>query len=366
MAEKIGSHNKIRIMSADSKCTPSSRFLMNKIEMFLHLNGYEVFKCDQPDVCDIVLINTFSRSKATAVDTRILIERSLKEAVVKRVIIFGHFPKKIDIDSRVLKIGTKELNRFDALFEHRIPMERIPADPLDSRSFSMKYDFVPISQGCKQNCSFCNINSAQRDLVSRTIDDIIHDIQQGLRDGKNDFFLVGDDCGSYGIDLGTDLVGLIKEIMNRCPEAKLKISPFYPGHLIRLFPALKESIATGKIVYMNIPLQAGSKRILKLMNRDYNITTVKNIINKIKDLAPACCFSTHIIVNFPTESREEFLSSLRLIKLFDNFLIFNYSDSSGISAGKIFPKVRRVEKEKRLRICRDLVKRLNRGQVVLG
>ena len=366
MVEKIDPKNKIRIMSAHEDCIPSSRFLMNKIEMFLHSNGYEVFKCDQPDECDIILINAFGRTKETVLDTRILIERSVRDAAVKMVIILGYFSKKMEMDGRILTIGPKDLERFDQLFTHRIPMKHIPADPLDSRSFSMEHNFVPISQGCNQNCSFCNINPAQRDIVSRSVDDIINDIQQGLRNGKKDFFLVGDDCGSYGVDLATDLVSLIKEIIHKCPEVKLKISPFYPGHLIRLFPDLQESIATGKIVYMNVPLQAGSKRILKLMNRNYNINVIKDIIKKIKNLAPSCRFGTHIIVNFPTETKEDFLSSLRLIALFDDFLIFNYSDNSALPAGKIFPKVKRVEREKRLRVCRDLVKRLNRGKVVLG
>jgi tRNA A37 methylthiotransferase MiaB len=292
------------------------------------------------------------------------------------VIIFGCFvamAKKIVMDKRIVAIGPKEMEKFDQFFMHRISINHVAAGPLDHRLF-IPYQtkiteqdyFVLICQGCTHSCSYCNIKRAKGHVVSRSIADIIDDIQQGLRKGRKEFVLLGDDCGSYGADLGTDLAGLIKEIIDKCPEARLKISTFFPADFIRLFPALEESIVTGKIVYMNVPIQSGSKRILELMNRSYDINRIKKIIRKVKDIAPSLWLYTHILANFPTETMQDFLRSLKASILFDECMIITYSDNPLTPASKIVPKVQRAEQEKRLRIGRQMTKSRNCGIVVGG
>ena len=372
MVKQISQKNKIGIMNASKSCEPSG-FLFNKAVTFLRRNGYKII-FGQPAKCDILLINTCCVTKNKMSEAEILIEKSLREKAVKTVIVFGCFvylAQKMVIDRRMVTIGPKEIEKFDQLFAHRISIKHVAAGPLDHRLFDpyqtkiTEQDyFVLICQGCTHSCSYCNIKKAKGDVISRSPADIINDIERGLRNGRQEFVLLGDDCGSYGADLGTDLAGLIKEIIYKCPEAQLKISTFFPSDFIRLFPALEESIATGKIVYMNVPLQSGSKRILGLMNRNYDINRIKKIIRQIKDLAPSLWLYTHILANFPTETMEDFLRSLRATVLFDECMIIAYSDNPLTPASKIVPKVGRQEQEKRLRIASQIMKKRNCGIVI--
>jgi MiaB/RimO family radical SAM methylthiotransferase len=374
MVKQISRKSKIGIMNASKNCEPSG-FLFNKAVMFLRQNGYKII-FDQPAICDIILINTCCVVKERMDAAEILIEKSLRETLVKKVIVFGcfaYFAKKMGTDKRIVTIGPKEMGKFDQLFARKIPIEHIITGLLDHRLFnldqikiSVQDYFVLISQGCAHHCSYCNIKRAKGGIVSRGTTDIINDIQRGLREGRKEFVLAGDDCGSYGVDLGTDLAGLIKEIIYKNPEARLKISSIFPGDLIRLFPALQESIATGKIVYMSVPLQSGSKRILGLMNRNYDINHIKMIIREIKDMAPSLWLCTHVIVNFPTETMEDFLRSLRVSTLFDECIFVNYSDNPLTPASNIFPKIERVDQQKRLRIVKELAKRKKYGRVDEG
>ena len=370
MVKQISLKNKIRIINVNQSCEPSG-FWISKITAFLKVNGYELV-FDQSS-CDIVLIYNCCVTSAMRDNAQAFIEESLQERSIKKVIIFGCIvdpDKNKKINQRIVTIDLKEIGKLDQLFAHTISIEDISAGSLDQHLFTPFHStitlqdyFVLICQGCTQSCSYCNIKKVKGGVVSRSIADIINDIQQALREGKKDVVLVGDDCGSYGADIKTDLVVLIKAIIDQCPEVRLKINYLFPGHLIRLFPTLKEVIATGKVIYMNVPLQSGSERILELMNRKYDMERIKEIIREIKILAPSFWINTHIIFNFPTETREDFLSSLRVVSLFDDFAIFNYSDSPLTPASKIFPKVERQEGEKRLQICREMIKRVNHGQV---
>ena len=369
MIKQINKKIKIGIVNASQSCEPSG-FLFNKAVTFFRMNDYKII-FDQPASCDILLINTccVTKNKISLAET--LIAKSLQETTVKTVIIFGCFvslPEKILKDKRVMTIGSKEMKKFDQLFTHRISIEDVAAGPLDHRLF-IPYQtkiteqdyFVLICQGYTHRCSYCNIKKVKGNVSSRSAIDIINDIQKGLREGRKEFVLLGDDCGSYGADLGTDLASLIKAIIDQCPEAKLKISTFFPEDFILLFPALEESISTGKIVYMNIPLQSGSKRILGLMHRNYNINRIKKMIKKAKELSPSLWLYTHILANFPTETMEDYLKSLRAALLFDECMIIAYSDNPLTPASKIVPKIEQLEKVKRLRIAQELIKNIIAG-----
>ena len=372
IVKQIGRESKIGILNMSKGCEPSV-YLFNKAVMFLRMNGYEI-ALDPPAKCDILLINTCSLTKATISKIETLIEKSLREAVAEKVIIFGCFlsqNQKIVMDKRMVIIGSKEMEKFDQLFEHSISIKQVETGLPDPHSF-IPYQtkvtdqdyFVLICQGCTHNCSYCNIKKVKGDIVSRSIADIITDVQRGLAGGRKEFILLGDDCGSYGVDLGVDLADLVKEIVRQCPQARLKISHFFPADFIRLFPALEESIAAGNIVYMNIPLQSGSKRILGLMNRSYDINRITKLIKKVKDLSPSLWLYTHILANFPTETREDFQRSMRVAMLFDECLVLTYSDNPLTQSSKIVPKVEYREQEERLEIAREMTKKRNSGIVV--
>lgn len=373
MAEKFSKKSTVRIMNINPHCEPGGG-LINSIAMFLQVNGYKVV-FGHTDTCDIVLINSCAVRNWEIAATKLVIDKALHEKTVKKVIVYGcfhAFTNEKDWDARVLIVKPKELNKFNELFPHRTMIEKVSAGLMDKRLFVSSETlinaedwFVVICQGCLQNCSYCNTRIAKGKVLSRPYSEIIANIKRGIAHGKRTVALVADDCGSYGIDIKSDLSCLISDILRECPEVSLKISALFPGRLIALYPMLRTGIASGKITYVSVPVQSGSGRILKLMNRDYDPPRVKEILKDMRKLAPRMFLYTHIIVNFPTETLEDLQASLRAAILFDDFEIVNYSDNPLTAAHKIAPQVEQHERERRLKFCGDFVDRRRSGNVRL-
>ena len=102
------------------------------------------------------------------------------------------------------------------------------------------------------------------------------------------------------------------------------------------------------------------------MHRNYDINRIKKVIRKAKELSPSLWLYTHILANFPTETMEDYLKSLKAALLFDECMIIAYSDNPLTPASKIVPKIEQLEKVKRLRIAQELMKKHHCGIVVGG
>jgi len=184
--------------------------------------------------------------------------------------------------------------------------------------------FIEIAHGCTGNCSYCMIKKAKGNIRSRPIDEILEDLQK-LYDPSKNLFLVADDCGSYGLDLKTNLFHLLDEINKRYPDITIDlnyINPFwlekYPEEYIRLFQKVNIDLAS-------IPVQSGSNRVIKKMNRHYDINTIADIIKKIKQVSPTTITYSHFLIAFPGENAMDFLRTLYHTKSFDLPMCLVYS-----------------------------------------
>ena len=165
--------------------------------------------------------------------------------------------------------------------------------------------YVLISQGCVNNCSYCNIKLAKGDVKSRPLPEIVEEVTDLVRSGKYEITLLSDDCGSYGYDSGTNITELISLLLNLDQRLRLKIYTIYPGLFLNHYPHLKQPLLTDRITYLCIPIQSGSRRILKLMNRNYNLNLITSMIHEIKERNPNIHLFTHFLFNFPTETIDD-------------------------------------------------------------
>lgn len=366
----VGTLNKNVCLMDGSKSCEISGYLFGRVVKYLEVNNYNLSR--DASGCDTVLINTCGVTKAKINDSEGLIKQALQYSDIKRIIIFGCLPKIMDKYSkleRVICVTSKELGEFNNYFEHRIPIEKVSAHiigenlltPYQSRVNNEDY-YILIGQGCVHNCSYCNIKRAKGDTQSTTIEEVISEIKKGISEGCAEFTLLADDCGSYGRDIGTNLAELIERILALNEGIKVKISTFFPADLIILYPRFKELIKTGRITYINIPLQSGSKKILKLMNRDYDINKVIEIIKDIRKISPDTWLYTHILINFPRETRQDFMKSVKVAPFFDETMFITYSDNPQTLASKIKPKIEREEQETRIKIVKNL---LNKNSLMI-
>ena len=202
--------------------------------------------------------------------------------------------------------------------------------------------YVEIGRGCYDNCAYCAVKIARGDPCSRSVKEILNDIEkvypkyssnQGNNSddgdnigGKVQLYLIGDDCGSYGIDIGSSFISLLRAIHNKYPKINLGISTINPLWLIKQEKEYLDVFKDMRIYNFSLPIQSGSDRIIKKMNRKYDVKRVISIIRKIKEKSPLTYIYTNLIVGFPGETFKDYLKTLTVMKHFDAPVVIPYSD----------------------------------------
>ncbi len=202
----------------------------------------------------------------------------------------------------------------------------------DQVYFKNKFD-IQINTGCASNCNFCVIKKAIGKVKSRNPEHIIQDIENNSDFAKT-IHLVSDDCGPYGLDIGLNLPRLLKTISNRFGNRKIDLGETNPFWILRYRDELLDAFRNIDLNSVYIPIQSGSNRVLSEMNRNYDIREVMNVIKHIKKISPKTFISTHAMVGFPGEGWRDFFKTLAVLRHFDYFVGFAYSDRGGARSCK--------------------------------
>lgn len=219
--------------------------------------------------------------------------------------------------------------------------------------------WVNIMQGCNNFCTYCIVPYVRGRERSRKKEDIIAEIKQILKNKKyKKITLLGQNVNSYGSDTHeTNFANLLKEICSLKGDFKLT---FMTSHPKDITSEIIDVIANQPKILkeIHLPLQSGSNKILKLMNRNYTVERYLNIIEEIKEKIPNVYLSTDIIVGFPNESKEDFNQTCEIIKKvqFDNVFAFMFSKRKGTPAEKMVNQIDEEVKNKRVNYILNLAK----------
>jgi threonylcarbamoyladenosine tRNA methylthiotransferase CDKAL1 len=181
-----------------------------------------------------------------------------------------------------------------------------------SHSFCIK-----VSTGCLNTCAYCAVRVSRGELISKPIDKVVKELEEGLAKGYKEFALLGTDVGAYGRDHGKTLVDLLRELTKKEGDYTIRIRNIQPRFLLEMLPELREILRSGKISYLSSAAQSGNNRILGLMRRGYKIEDYKEAILSLKREFPKLQIRTQIMVGFPSETEDEFEDSLRLLDEID-------------------------------------------------
>lgn len=373
MAEKkIGLDKRIFLTWACPRICLNNSYLFEIIKSFLRVNNHHL--TDTIDDSDVIIVNTCGYTDQTAEENVRFISHVRDRYSEKRIIVFGCITKISEIlkeDDTLVLVGPEEIYKFSELFENSIqcgdaaylPYARPPNTPemLNERNEG----FIQISQGCSNKCSYCNIKIAKGSVRSKPISAIKAEAFALAEQGVREITLLADDCGSYGHDIDTNIGELISHLSTADAKSKVKIYTIFPGLFLKYYPVLKSFFMNGQITYTCVPLQSGSHRILKLMNRNYDLNKIKECVREIKEKNPQTRLFTHFIVNFPTETEDDFKCSLDLATLFDYTLLLPYGENSRTPAASIPEKCSREQLGIKLRAAEEAIKRgLFNGLVV--
>ncbi|NOZ87214.1 MAG: radical SAM protein [Deltaproteobacteria bacterium] len=223
--------------------------------------------------------------------------------------------------------------------------------------YSKQTLFVRATEGCLGSCTYCAIRKARGTLKSRPIERISAAVQAGLNKGFDTIALVSDDLASYGRDLGVGLPDLLENLARLEKGFELALDNVNPAGLAVLKKDLFRFFEKNMVSYMEVPVQSGSNRILKLMGRPYRAEDAFFNLDEIKKRFPRVILATHIMVGFPGETRQDFEESCQWIRNapVDHFTILAYQERPGTPAAGFDNKVpmreRRARKAKALALA---------------
>ncbi len=238
-------------------------------------------------------------------------------------------------DSRALKRKFPHIDYFFKSGECPPWLEGAGGIPLPHRPSPCTY--VPIMQGCDNFCSFCIVPYRRGRERSRPVDEIVAKVKELVSRETKEVTLLGQNVDSYGHDLPEkpDLADLLYKLNDIQNLARIRFLTNHPKDMSdRLINAIVELDKVCRQI--NLPLQSGDDEILAAMKRYYRADDYRKLVGKIRRRIPDMALSTDIIVGFPSESDEQFRTTLELLDelRFDSIHIAAYSPRQGTTAAR--------------------------------
>ena len=208
--------------------------------------------------------------------------------------------------------------------------------------------WVSIMRGCDKFCTFCIVPFTRGRERSRSIESIVIESQKAVKEGFVEITLLGQNVNSYRTPDG-GFSTLLSEISKIKGLKRIRYTSPHPQDMTD--DVLKVMSENSNICnYIHLPLQSGSDRILKRMNRTYNRQEFLALCDKIKSYMPDCTLSTDIIVGFPGETDQDFKDTLDIVKnvQFNSSFMFKYSSRPGTKAAEYSDQIPETVKQERL------------------
>ena len=218
---------------------------------------------------------------------------------------------------------------------------------------------IAITRGCNRFCSYCIVPYVRGREISRTAEDILSEARLLVADGVREILLLGQNVAAYGLNgitaapepENSPFADLLRDLAAIDGLHRIRFTSPYPTYfndkLIRVMAERPEICRN-----VHLPLQSGSERILKKMNRQYTPDGYREIAGKLRSAMPDITFSTDVIVGFPGETEEDFQATRDLMNeiAFDQSFIFKYSPRPGAKSASEPDSVPQSVKEERNQI----------------
>ncbi|MDD5979851.1 MAG: tRNA (N(6)-L-threonylcarbamoyladenosine(37)-C(2))-methylthiotransferase MtaB [bacterium] len=334
--------------------------------------GYTIGDFDED--CDIYVINTCTVTNNADSKSRKMINHIKNNHPNSIIVVCGCFvesnkfsdTESIDIvignynKSKVVDLVSSYIKEKKQLIE-QYDMKKVPFEDMMINHFEDKTRaFVKIQDGCCNFCSYCIIPYVRGPIRSKKFNKVLEEVKSLVSNDYKEIVLTGIHTGSYGKDLETNFSTLLEELLKIENLKRLRISSI---EITELDDKFLELLKNDKLCnHLHIPLQSGSDKILKLMNRKYDKKQFLEMINKIRSIRPSISITTDAIVGFPQETEEDFEEYIDFVKQvkFSKLHVFPYSKRNGTKAaemdGQIDPKVKKERAKKLIELSKKLEK----------
>lgn len=336
--------------------------------------GYE--KVDFTDQPDIFIINTCSVTENADKKCKKIVKEAKKISPDSFVTIIGCYaqlkPKEIsEIPGVDAVLGAAEKFRLFDYLDDFTKGGVFASEIKEAKSYNASYSiadrtrtFLKVQDGCNYGCAFCTIPLARGKSRSDSIANIVAQAEEIAKTEVKEVVLTGVNIGDFGIQDGRrkeKFIDLIKALDEMEGIDRFRISSIEPNLLSN---EVIEFVARSKrfVPHFHIPLQSGSDNILQKMNRRYLSDLYRRRVEKIKSVMPDCCIGVDVIVGFPGETEEEFLTTYNFLNELDiSYLhVFTYSERPNTQAIEMDGVVAQNDRNKRSKMLRGLSEKKRR------
>ncbi|WP_126992944.1 tRNA (N6-isopentenyl adenosine(37)-C2)-methylthiotransferase MiaB [Thermosipho globiformans] len=340
---------------------------------YLEQEGYE--SAENENEADIVILNTcVVRKKAEDKFLSTIGELRKKN---KKIGVMGCGAEKLkeNLFKRGVNfvVGTRALVKIPEAVELALKGKKtaIFDDKLDEIDYknilkrnSKHHAWITIIYGCNRFCTYCIVPYTRGREKSRKMEDILQEVKNLSQNGIREITYLGQNVDAYGKDLndGTSLAKLLNETKKVENIERIWFLTSYPTDFS--LDIAKEIASSEKIAKsIHLPVQHGSNKILKKMNRRYTIEEYYELIKNIREIVPDASISSDIIVGFPDETEDDFQQTVKLVEdiKFERLNLAIYSPREGTIAWKYFKdNVPRAVKTRRMAYLLNLQKEINK------
>ena len=208
---------------------------------------------------------------------------------------------------------------------------------------------LPVAQGCLGHCTYCITRLARGKLISRPVDELVDEFRDLIDSGVKEILVTAQDTACYGLDIGTDLGKLLRELLMFDGDYRIRIGMMNPNYLERILDDMIDVLKDDRVYrFLHIPVQSGSNGVLKDMKRHYTVNSFLGIVNRLRDEIPDISIATDIICGFPGETDSDHQKTIALLRKLraDTVNITRFSVRPGTEAAEMKEVQGNVVKER--------------------
>ena len=317
---------------------------------------------------DIVVLNTCAVTADAGKKSRKLMNRLYRENPESKLVVSGCYAT-LEADKVAEHMGVDlvvpnpQKDQLPQLVMNKFAGNVMPLVAMESGESSLfargrQRAFIKIQDGCRYRCTFCIVTVARGEEKSRTLADIIAEVQRLQEQGIQEIVLTGVHVGGYGSDLDTSLYELVKAILSETDIPRVRFASVEPWDLPDEFFQLFEN--SRLLPHMHLPLQSGSDTVLRRMSRRCKTDSFRHLVEQARSTVSGFNVTSDIIVGFPGETEEEWRQTMDYVESigFGHIHIFSYSAREGTKAARLSDPVEEAVKKQRSLEMHQLAARL--------
>lgn len=319
---------------------------------------------------DLIVLNSCAVTEEAVRKSRTLLRRLHREQPQAKLALSGCYATLETAEAAELGVdlivANADKDRLVALVEDAFASNAMPALASDPEAATLlpthrQRAFIKVQDGCRHRCTFCIVTVARGQERSRTIPDIVSEVNALVRSGVHEIVLSGIHLGGYGSDLGTSLTELIGSVLKQTQAPRVRLGSLEPWELPDGF---FELFADARLMpHLHLPLQSGSDRVLKRMARRCRTRDFADLLERARAAIPDLNVTTDIIVGFPGEEHADWAEGLAFIDqmAFGHVHVFSYSARRGTPASQMDGQVAPLTKKRRSTELHELAFRAKRA-----